>query len=101
MGVFGSGCRWVRDRLPLLAGGDLAGPDRRKVERHLITCPGCRDHERSLSGALGVLREVAAGSPTSSDPSSSPSLWPALRRQIREARHATPALPLALPWAEV
>ena len=53
-------CRWVRDRLPLLAGGELTGADRRKVERHLIACPDCRRHERSLAGALGVLQAAAA-----------------------------------------
>ena len=79
-------CRWVLDRLPLLAGGDLTGADRRKVERHLIACAGCRRRERSLTGALGVLQAASALSPVgpASEP---PSLWPALARQIREARH--------------
>src|SRR6478736_4011665 len=79
-------CRWVRDRLPLLAGGELMGADRRKVERHLIACAGCRQHERSLVGALGVLQAVAAQSPAAGA-DEAPSLWPALARQIRESRH--------------
>src|SRR4051812_48799928 len=100
MGLGFHRCRWVRDRLPLLAGGELTGPDRRAVERHLITCPGCRDHERSLSGALAALRGAAAATPSPE----APSLWPALQRQIREERHAarTRPSPLTLtasrPW---
>ena len=88
-------CRWVRDRLPLLAGGELTGTDRRKVERHLIACPGCRAHEQSLDGAMGVLRAAAGLAPALADgrvgpDPEAPSLWPALARQIRESRHAVP-----------
>ncbi len=85
-------CRWVRDRLPLLAGGELMGADRRQVERHLIACAGCRRHERSLVGALGALHTAALESPVKAE---APSLWPALARQIRESRHGsrTPTLP--------
>jgi predicted anti-sigma-YlaC factor YlaD len=93
MGVGCQSCRWVRDRLPLLAGGELTGTDRRSVERHLITCAACRDERRSLSGALDVLRLAATLGAGSSD---SPSLWPALERQIRESRRA----PRPSPWAE-
>ncbi|MCA1685317.1 MAG: zf-HC2 domain-containing protein, partial [Planctomycetia bacterium] len=84
VGCPGYRCRWVRGRLPLLTGGELTGADRRRVERHLIACPGCRQHERSLAGALGALQAAAAVAPVGPV---SPSLWPALSRQIREARH--------------
>lgn len=94
MGVACSRCRWVRDRLPLLAGGELTGPDRRAVERHLITCAGCRDHERSLAGALAALRGASAAV----EPSRAPSLWPALARQIRESKHERPARAWAGAW---
>ncbi len=111
MGVGCSQCRWVRDRLPLLAGGELTGTERRTVERHLITCAACRDHRRSLSDALVVLQQAAAvgidvvGDASDAEP---PSLWLALERQIQESRR-TPrpgrwdewrealALPLASP----
>jgi anti-sigma factor RsiW len=77
-------CRWFVRRLPLLAGGELVGADRRKVERHLITCPDCRRRQAATAGALGVLHAAAA------EPAvvEFPSLWPALQRQIREERHA-------------
>jgi len=95
-------CRWVRDRLPLLASDDLRGFDRRRVERHLIGCPHCREHQIGLGQALETLRTVAAASPTRPD---APSLWPALARQIRESRHATPApyftFPSAFAWPRV
>src|SRR4051794_19162891 len=100
-------CKWVCDRLPLLVDGELRGLDRRRVERHLIGCPHCRQRQAALGQALEALRTVAATSPASSE---APSLWPALARQIRESRRpvATPAFsfpfsfalawPRANPW---
>jgi len=90
----------VCDRLPLLAGDDLQGLDRRRVERHLIGCPQCREHQTSLGRSLDVLRTVAA---TPLAPSTGvSSLWPALERQIRESRRPAPApgfvLPFGLVW---
>jgi len=76
-------CRWVRDRLPLLAGDDLVGPDRRRVESHLIGCPGCRRHRVALGHAMRALETASASSPARPD---APSLWPDLARQIRESR---------------
>jgi anti-sigma factor RsiW len=76
-------CQWVCDRLPLLAGDDLPGLDRRRVERHLIGCPKCRHRRAALDQTLGILQTVAAESPLRPD---APSLWPALARQIRESR---------------
>jgi len=83
-------CHWVRDRLPLYAGDDLRGLDRRRVERHLIGCPQCRQHQTALGQALETLRTVAAVPPAAPDTSS---LWPALARQIREARRPAPVSP--------
>jgi Putative zinc-finger len=89
-------CRWVRDRLPLLTGGELTGADRRKVERHLIACPGCRERKVSLVGALAALHAAAGHSPAGLGAGAeAPSLWPTLARQIREARHEP--TPLAFP----
>jgi anti-sigma factor RsiW len=93
-------CRWVRHRLPLLAGGELGIEERRRVERHLIGCPGCRDQRDASSDALTALRSFAEESPTLAD---APSLWPALAVQIRESRHVGSRLPwweipLTRPW---
>jgi len=95
-------CKWVRGRLPLLVGDDLRGLDRRRVERHLIGCPQCRQHQAALGQALETLRTASVHSPV---PSDAPSLWPALARQIRESRRPAPAsgfgfgLPLA--WLRI
>jgi hypothetical protein len=78
------GCRWVRDRLPLLVGGELEGSDRRKAERHLLACADCRRERAALARTVGVLHAAAAVVPSSGE---SASLWPALQRQIRETRH--------------
>ena len=76
-------CSWVRDRLPLLAGDDLVGPDRRRVESHLVGCPECRRHRVALGHALRALETASVSSPARPD---APSLWPDLARQIRESR---------------
>lgn len=88
-------CRWVRDRLPLLAGGELMGPDRRAVERHLIGCTDCRDRRLSLSGALAVLHRAAALEP---GPPDARPLWPDLERQIRESRRPVASGSLLADW---
>lgn len=80
-------CRWARARLPLLAGDDLLGPDRRRLERHLIGCPTCREHLGNHQQSLARLHQAAELAPTSTQP---PSLWPTLARQIREERHPAP-----------
>ena len=85
-------CRWARPRLPLLAGGDLGPEERRKVERHLIVCPGCRERREASADALGALHLLAEESPA---PVAAGSLWPALAVQIRQSRHAAP--PPAVP----
>lgn len=79
-------CRWTRARLPLLAGGDLLGPDRRRAERHLIGCHSCRQHLSAHQRSQELLHQAAAVSPTPGA-FDGPSIWPALARQIREERH--------------
>jgi hypothetical protein len=82
-------CTWVRARLPLLAGGDGLGLDRRPVERHLLLCVACRRHLTALRASQDALHAAAALSPTCPD---APSLWPALALQIRETRRHRPSL---------
>jgi anti-sigma factor RsiW len=81
-------CKWVRERLPLLAGEELRGLDLRRVERHLIGCPKCRCHRVSLDQTLNVLHAASAHS---SAPHDAPSLWPELSRQIRQSRRPAQA----------
>lgn len=82
-------CKWVRDRLPLLAGDELFGTERRRVERHLIGCAQCRAQRSALANALEVLHAASGESPSRPD---APTLWPALARQIQESRrHPPPA----------
>lgn len=83
-------CRWMRSRLPLLAGDDLVGPERRLVERHLVHCPACRDQLAALRDALGALHAASAVEPIGPGPVA---LWPGLAREIRESRRPAPA-----PW---
>lgn len=82
-----NGCKSTRPRLPLLAGGELLGNDRREVERHVIGCFACRHHLESLRNSLHILHVAAESTPIRPD---TPSLWPALSRQIRESRRPGP-----------
>ena len=87
-------CGWVRDRLPLLAGDDLLGDDRRHAQRHLLGCPSCRHRLAALRETLAVLQGAAAISPSRPD---APSIWPDLDRQIRESRRPVPSASFAWP----
>lgn len=99
-------CRWVRARLPLLAGGDLIGLERRRVERHLHLCPACRALLSSYREALQALQAAAERPASSAD---APSVWPALAQQIRESRPPVSATgwgwaaagPRALAWSSL
>lgn len=93
-----SSCRWVRRRLPLLAGDDLPGLDRRLAERHLIACADCRRELEALRGTLDVLHAAAERSPV--EASSLSTLWPALERQIDESRRPLRLFPRSR-WAWV
>lgn len=77
-------CRWTQVRLPLLSGGDLTGDDRRRAERHVITCGSCRQELEALASSVSLLR--MAGDSARQDEAETPSLWPALQRQVRESR---------------
>jgi anti-sigma factor RsiW len=83
-------CTWARARLPLLAGGDGLGADRRPLERHLLLCAGCRRHLAALRASQDVLRAAASQPPARRE---APSLWPALALQIREARRRRSSWP--------
>jgi anti-sigma factor RsiW len=80
----------------LLAGDELAAPDRPEVRRHLLGCPSCRRRLEELRAALRVLHLAAAESPVAAD---APSIWPELSRQIRESRRPSPRRSLAFSWS--
>lgn len=88
-------CGWTRSRLPLLAGGELIGDERRQVERHLRGCPDCRDLEQGHGSALAALRSAADA--LDIDAGASGSLWPELAERIRESH--SPAMPAYRAWA--
>ncbi len=83
-------CRWTRPRLPLLAGGELTGDDRRRTERHVITCEACRQYLDDLGSTLNLLH--LAGDEAREASAASPSLWPALQRQVRETKRTSTAV---------
>lgn len=82
-------CAWVQSRLPLMAGDELFGLDRRRVERHLIGCAHCQGRLVALQETLDVLQFAAAQPLLGRE---MPPLWPAVARQIRETRRP------AAPW---
>ncbi len=67
-------CRWTQPRLALLAGGELTGDDRRRVERHVITCGSCRHELESLTQSVALLH--LAGDLGQEESAGAPSLWP-------------------------
>ena len=86
-------CEWVTARLPLWVDhgdrngpaeidgdhGDLTARERRQIERHLVDCVLCRNHQIGLERALGALAVAASHLPVQPE---GPSLWPLLERRI-------------------
>lgn len=87
-------CRWVIARLPLLAGGELIGLDRRRAERHLVACADCRDRLDRQRAALEALHALGQVEPPAA---AGGSLWPALERQIAETRRQGRPWTIRLP----
>ena len=58
--MWASICTQVWLRLPLLAGGELVGSERRLAERHLLGCERCRRQLAELRRTQNVLRAAAA-----------------------------------------
>ncbi len=79
-------CRWVLDRLPLFAGGDLTVDESRRVERHLIGCASCRLRRQGLRQTLDLLHLHAVQDNETRVGPAGESIWPALSAQIRQSR---------------
>ena len=100
-----AGCRWVRAHLSLWVGdrnlradgngegGDLSTLEYLKIEQHLNHCMRCCRHRSELERALKMLAAAAADLPTGQE---TPSLWPALKRQIEDLHQ-----PAAVRWIRV
>ena len=89
-------CELVRPWLPLMVeeeGETIAGEgfdqgilDREQIERHLATCPDCRQYRARLQGAVSILAAAAAEMPA--EPALG-SLWPELKERVSR-QHAQP-----------
>lgn len=76
-------CKHVRELLPLLTYGDLAGDERSAIEAHLSQCAACRTELAALNQVRGLLDE----SPTPAARADvSSMLWLDSDRQRRTAR---------------
>lgn len=69
-------CRRYRRPLSLLADGALESAERAKVERHLRSCPRCREHFEELQRLVGEFEQLGVLLPEA-EPS------PALRQRWR------------------
>lgn len=76
-----SKCRTFRNDIALLAGNDLGDQARVEAERHLATCPECRELWLSLSNSQQVLEQVRNSEPVETKPE--PSIWGDVQRRIR------------------
>jgi anti-sigma factor RsiW len=55
-----TGCTRIRPELGVYVLGAISPADRAMVERHLATCPRCRDEVAELAGIPALLRRVPA-----------------------------------------
>lgn len=74
---FTADCAETARRLSAHADGTLGGIHRRRVERHLAVCPGCRRMFERLMRGLAALRDLR-GDP----PPITPSIAEAVRQRI-------------------
>ena len=92
-------CEFVRPLLPLLVdeegealfgeGVDQSFLDREQIERHLETCPDCRQYRSSLQDAVSILTAAAVEMPAQP---ALDSLWPELKQRIsRQQAQPLPA----------
>lgn len=70
-------CSEVRNALPEYAGKKVTAGEREIIERHLSTCPACREELNALDRLTDNLRRIAPSVP-------SPAYWSGLLPRIRE-----------------
>lgn len=81
-------CRQAQREIALLVGDDIGDDDRRRnVERHVASCPACRERQAKMTAALGAMVSVEA--PGTFD--AVHSLWPGLRRRLNRPLSRGPA----------
>jgi hypothetical protein len=82
--------------------GALTPQERADFERHMATCPQCREAVRSLAGMPGLLAGASAPQPPSEPPPTIlPNLLSEVRRRRRRTRTAFTATALAAAAAVV
>jgi Putative zinc-finger len=85
-------CRNVRRLLALWAGNDLVEAGQVEAQRHLASCPECREQWNRLQTAHATVDALRAA-PVDVD-SAPGSIWPAVRRQM----HAIEVRPAQGTW---
>jgi predicted anti-sigma-YlaC factor YlaD len=73
-------CDETRERLSAHLEGDLEGREAKRVLRHLVRCPYCREALRSLARTVEGLRSLARGDAV---PTAGPSVADAVVDRIR------------------
>ena len=79
-------CKTARHQVALLVGQDLPEADAVQLQRHLATCPPCREQRTRLQTTFDRVLSVAE-----SANDNSPGLWPAISSAIR-VRGVSPGL---------
>jgi predicted anti-sigma-YlaC factor YlaD len=75
-------CAQTRERLSAHLDGDLRGREAKRVLRHLVRCPHCREALRSLARAVDGLRSLGLSDALST--SMEPSVVPLVVERIRK-----------------
>ena len=71
-------CKQARANIALWVGHDLDEATCHLLERHLATCPPCRDHRGRMQTGLTVLTEMKCGDTVAS----ADSVWPAVSSRL-------------------
>jgi anti-sigma factor RsiW len=78
--IWNNRCRETQHILALSVGNDLGQHHQEEIERHLATCPACREISRELQQSQQALNSMPANPPVRTEPSAS--IWPEVARQI-------------------
>jgi hypothetical protein len=79
--IWNNKCRKMRRLLALWAGNDLDERDATGLERHLASCPHCREVRQGLHRSQRALEAVRPG--TVLENQQSASVWPGVARHVR------------------
>ena len=89
-------CKQAKQSMALSVGRDLDESSNRELQRHVTSCPPCRDYFGRLRESTSVLQQASEAScePTSEECS----VWPAVSRSLRKPSRGSSPFAWSQAW---